>query len=82
MTTHSVNVPPDVAAAIRKPVEGEGGFQDLLRKLQAQMSPDGSVLNVTDEDIARIQRYKSYEPGGFEDRLTPLLELLQNQDSI
>jgi hypothetical protein len=79
VTTHSVNLTPDVAAELRKPVEGQGGFQDLLRKLQRQRSIDGSVLTLSDEDLERIERYKSYEPGGFEERLEPLLGLLRQQ---
>jgi hypothetical protein len=82
VSTDSVRLPPDVAAEIRKPIEGQGGFQDLLRKLQGQLSADGSVLTVTDEDIERIGRYKKYEPGGFEERLAPLLELLRQQGLI
>ncbi|MBI5248802.1 MAG: hypothetical protein HY912_04850 [Desulfomonile tiedjei] len=79
MTTHSVNVTPEAAAKIRKPVEGNGGFQTLFRKLQGQLGSRGSVLTLTDQDLERIERYKSYEPGGYEDRLEALLELLRQQ---
>ncbi len=82
MNNYSVNLAPDVAAKIRKSVEGAGGFQDLLRKLQGQLSPDGSVVTVTEEDIERIIRYESYKPGGFEERLGPLLELLRQRGLI
>lgn len=82
MTTHSVSITLDVESAIRKPIEGQGGFQDLLRKLQGQLNVDSSVLAVTDEDIERIVRYKTYEPGGFEERLAPVLELLRQQGLI
>jgi hypothetical protein len=81
MTARVINVPPDVAAVIRKPVEGQGGFQELIRRLQEQLDCN-DALTLTDEDIERIQRYQSYEPGGFEDRLAPLLKLLQEQGLI
>lgn len=82
MTNYSINVTPDVAAEIRKPTEGQGGFQDLLRKLVGQLSSDGLLLTLTDEDVERIVRYKSYEPGGYEERLAKLVELLRKQGLI
>lgn len=82
MNTYSVNVAPSVAAKIRKSVEGDGGFQDLLRKLQEQLSTDGSVVTVTEEDIEKIIRYESYKPGGFEERLGPLVEVLRQQGLV
>jgi len=58
-------------------VQGQGGFQDLLRKLGKQLDPSRLILILDNTDLERIPRYKSYEPGGYEDRLVPLLQLLR-----
>jgi hypothetical protein len=55
-------------ARLLMPVRGEGGWQRLLRKLQAQLN--GSVLSLTAQDLARIRRYRDkYGNGGWQGRL-------------
>lgn len=59
--------------AIERPVNGEGGFQSFLRRLQGQLV--GNTLTISEEDVRRAIRYStSYGQGGFEDRLGPIAE--------
>ncbi len=72
-----VALTPDIVELIKRPVEGQGGLQSLLRRLNRNLSPDGS-LNLSDTDVERIRRYASkYGQGGFEDRLKPLVLLIE-----
>ena len=49
---------------------GDGGFQSLLVKLQAQLEPDTNELLLCDDDLVRIPKYAyGYGRGGWEDRL-------------
>lgn len=68
---------PALIQILKRPVEGQGGLQSLLRRLNRNLAPDGS-LNLTDTDVERIRRYASeYGQGGFEDRLKPLVLLIE-----
>lgn len=55
-------------AILRRPVNGQGGFQTLFRTLQARLQPSGDI-ELTDAQLGRILRHISYRPGGFETRL-------------
>jgi hypothetical protein len=74
----SVKVIPEIRDALMMPVEGEGGFQSLLRKLQSQLNQSNLTLELDATDVERIPRYKSYEPGGYEERLGTLVTHLRN----
>lgn len=51
-------------ARLMRPVNGEGGFQQLLRKLQTQLA--GVLLTVDAADRERLERYShAYGLGGF-----------------
>lgn len=55
-------------AALSKPVNGKGGHQTLLRRLQKQI--EEGVLTVSSADMEKIVRYLlSYGRGGFQSRL-------------
>lgn len=55
-------------AALSKPVNGQGGHQTLLRRLQKQI--DDGVLSVSPADAEKMLRYLlSYGTGGFQQRL-------------
>jgi hypothetical protein len=57
-----------------KPVRGQGGFQNLMRRLQNQYRHGTQELRLEDEDIEDIQRYAfDYEQGGWEDDLKAML---------
>lgn len=61
------------AARLRRPVRGQGGFQNLLRTLQAQLT-ENNVLTLTPTLAGRIARYvRNYGDGGFQGRLGPVL---------
>ena len=53
-----------------KEVTGSGGFQGLLRRLQAQCNTATGSISLDSEDLRRIPRY-AFEmgPGGYESRL-------------
>lgn len=64
-----IQIDAETAAHIRKPVNGEGGFQDLLRLLQSRLS-DQTITISSRQEAERIVRYSGkYGEGGFEGRL-------------
>lgn len=65
-----VELTPDEIAILRRRVNGEGGFQNLLRSLQGNLDRKTGILTVTGDQFERIRRYTSeYGWGGFEGRL-------------
>jgi hypothetical protein len=77
-TTLSIRVglTPAAIARLQRPVNGEGGFQSLLRELQRRVEND-SELVLTPALAARIARYvKRYGNGGFQGRLDAVLAVL------
>jgi dihydroxyacid dehydratase/phosphogluconate dehydratase len=61
---------PAEASALMREVNGQGGFQSLLRALQKQFDRQTSTVTLTGEQIEKINRYTTeYGAGGFEDRL-------------
>lgn len=59
---------PSELALLSKPVNGQGGFQSLLKELRGNLH--GNVLTLTPSLRERIQRYiENYGDGGFERRL-------------
>lgn len=58
------------ADLIRQPVEGEGGFQGLMRDLQTRLRPDGTI-RLDGKMIRRIREGMSHADGagGFQGRL-------------
>ncbi len=58
---------------------GQGGFQDLLSKINGQYSEQTQVLSLYQEDIERLYRYtEKYGSGGFQNRIKPLLEKINH----
>jgi len=78
----TATVSPEVATEILRDVQGEGGFQDLLRKLQRQFDPRSRLLRLDETDLERIPRYLGYEPGGYEQRLAALVRHLRSEGLI
>lgn len=53
---------------LNRPVNGQGGFQDLLRALAAQRQ--GTKQSLTASQAEKVLRYSShYGQGGYEGRL-------------
>lgn len=67
---HRVQLSAHEAAALNRPVNGQGGFQSLLRSLKANFDARDNSLTLTPAQMERIRRYATdYGLGGFEDRL-------------
>lgn len=68
----------DFVERINRPVNGQGGFQDLLRLLQNGLS--GNTLIIDSEEVAeRILRYADqYGEGGFENRLRGIADQIRS----
>ena len=65
-----IELTPEELEILCRPINGQGGFQGLLRGLQRNLDRKTRVLTVTDEQFGRIVRYTSqYGWGGFEGRL-------------
>jgi len=74
--TVRVELSPDAVEALMRPVVGSGGFQSLLRTLQAGVMADQTLI-LTPDLLERIARYvKSYGRGGFQGRLDAVLTQL------
>jgi hypothetical protein len=70
MMERRIELTPDEAKILCRPVNGDGGFQSLLRGLQQKLDTKTGVLMVSDVQFERIIRYTSqYGWGGFEGRL-------------
>jgi hypothetical protein len=70
---HTIELSHDELDYLNKPVNGQGGFQDLLRSLGAQRQ--GNQQSFTSAQAERVLRYSSkYGQGGFEDRLLTFVE--------
>lgn len=65
----TVQLTTEEAELLRRPIEGEGGFQSLLRDLQANLKPD-NTMTIPAYRIEPINRYAhEYGGGGFQQRL-------------
>ena len=65
-----ISLTQSTLARLRRPVNGRGGFQQLLRRLQPQVT--GNVLVVGNADQEKLVRYShSYGRGGFQCRTAP-----------
>ena len=64
----------------RRPVRGQGGFQNLLRSIAGGNDRATGVLNISERDVERVIRYAAkYGGGGFQGRLGPLAAALAAQ---
>lgn len=61
----------------KRPVRGQGGFQNLLRTIQAGINWTTGMLSISKADAERVIRYAArYGGGGFQGRLGPLAAAL------
>ncbi|MCX2717480.1 hypothetical protein OQH61_07015 [Helicobacter sp. MIT 21-1697] len=70
---YSVKLNQKAISYLSKPVNGNGGYQELLRKLQGQYDQDSQTLNYNDDDLEKMRRYNKYDEGGFENILQSIL---------
>ncbi len=69
MGTYDIQLTADESELLRKPISGQGGFQDLLQELQSKLGSDNKIT-LTSSKIRKIRRYaKDYGTGGFQGRL-------------
>ena len=67
---------PQAMDLLRKEVNGTGGHQSLLRRLQKQLT--GTKLKYDDEDFEKIKSYAyDYGKGGFQDRFKAILKCIE-----
>jgi len=77
MTTVRIELNVDALEALPRPVNGQGGFQSLLREIQQQLS-GGNVLVMTPSLVERVARHvDQYGDGGFQGRLEYVLTELR-----
>ncbi|WP_191569594.1 hypothetical protein [Paracoccus yeei] len=60
---------PDEAKILQRDVNGQGGLQSFMRRLQAKFDPASREIELDDDEVGRIVRMIGYGPGGFETRL-------------
>jgi hypothetical protein len=65
-----IDLTVDELEILNQPVNGQGGLQDFMRRLQAQVNTATKTIRLTDEDLASIPHHAfDYGQGGFEARL-------------
>lgn len=73
MASRAIRLTTEDLTFLERPVNGEGGYQTLLRRLKASLA--GPDLVVDDETIEQMRRYAGkYGSGGFQARLRELLD--------
>ena len=60
---------------IKKSAGDSGGFQTLMKKLQNQLSDQ--ILTYDSDDVEKLERYKEYGVGGFENRCKTVLNCIK-----
>jgi hypothetical protein len=73
----TIQLTPKEADPLRKEVNGRGGMEDLLRRLQKKLKGDNTI-SLSSDDIEKILRYGlTYGQGGFENKLMGLAMTLR-----
>lgn len=71
-----VKLVPDQIEFLQRPLQGQGGYQSLLARLQGNMN--GDFLRLTRTDCERVVRYSTmYGQGGFQTRLHSIVQLAE-----
>lgn len=69
------DITEEILEPLLREVNGSGGFQSLLRRLQRAYDPIAKTYTLSSSDIEDICRYSTrYKQGGFQDRLRPIME--------
>jgi len=65
----TIELSPEEADPLRIPINGDGGWQNLVRKLKSNLTQENKIT-LTPKDIERILRYNYlYGQGGFQNQL-------------
>ena len=71
---YSVKLDQKAIEDLNKGVNGDGGHQNLMKKLKGQYDSGNGVLKYDDDDLEKLRRYSSeYGSGGFQDRFKAIL---------
>ena len=71
---HFLELNEDEAKELNRRVNGVGGFEGFLRRLQKKLNPATRTLKLDDKDLIDIPHYAfDYKQGGFESRLLAIL---------
>jgi hypothetical protein len=59
---------------VKKPINGQGGFQTLLKRVCQNYDPSTRTLRVSLSDAMKVKHYATkFGQGGFQDRLMPIV---------
>lgn len=71
----TVQLSQEAIEALSKSVNGDGGHQALLRKLQRQCN--GGTLELYEDDLEKLRRYsEDYGDGGYQSRFKAILSCI------
>ncbi len=74
-TRVQIELTPVDFEALMKPIEGQGGFQNVLSRLQSWADADTRRVYIPVSELESIVRYAmKYGEGGFQDRLRPIVD--------
>ncbi|WP_300856781.1 hypothetical protein [uncultured Helicobacter sp.] len=77
----SVKLNQEAIRKLLKPVNGNGGYQKLLRKLQGQYDKGSQILNYNDDDLEKMRKYNKHDEGGFENILQSILSCIDKKEN-
>ncbi len=74
-TRVEIELTPAEFDALMKPIEGQGGFQNVLSRLQSWANSDTRRVYIPVSELESIVRYvTNYGEGGFQVRLRPIVD--------
>lgn len=77
--SYTAQLTPEEAEILRRPVEGEGGWQSLLRELQYRLKDDNTIT-LPMYTLRRTTSYaRDYGGGGFEQALDMVLSAFKRE---
>jgi hypothetical protein len=76
----TITLTDEELAVLKRPVNGEGGWQNSLRRIQAKF--EGNRITLSADEVDQILRQtQSYGPGGFQNRLYMLIQAIKRWES-
>lgn len=79
---YSVKLNQEAIDNLSKSVNGEGGHQNLLRKLQGQYDKESQTLEYDNDDLEKIERYsEEYGKGSFQNRFKSILSCIDEKEN-
>jgi hypothetical protein len=78
--TLTVILTEDEAAYLRRRVNGRGGWQSSLRRIQSKLKGDTITLTADEVDLI-VKQAQSYGQGGFQDRLQMIIRAIRRWET-